>query len=63
MARDAEAARLADETVREDPVCEDPVCEDPVEPCPPWRSAAASGIAAMAEPTPRATANAPIRPT
>jgi len=36
---------------------------DPVDPAEPVVSAAANGIAAIAEPTPRATARAPTRPT
>ena len=36
---------------------------DPVDPAEPVVSAAANGIAATAEPTPRATASAPTRPT
>jgi len=42
---------------------DDPSVPDPVEPPEPVRSAKASGIATAAEPTPRATANAPTRPT
>jgi hypothetical protein len=36
---------------------------EPVDPAEPVVSAAANGIAATAEPTPRATARAPTRPT
>jgi hypothetical protein len=36
---------------------------DPVDPPEPVVSANANGIAAAAEPTPKATANAPTRPT
>jgi hypothetical protein len=42
---------------------EDPDDEDPVDPSEPCRSAKATGIDTTAAPTPRATANAPTRPT
>lgn len=44
-------------------VDDDESVPDPVEPPDPVRSANANGIATTAEPTPRATANAPTRPT
>jgi hypothetical protein len=44
-------------------VPEDESALDPVEPEEPVVSAAATGTDAIAEPTPRATANAPTRPT
>jgi hypothetical protein len=37
--------------------------DDPVDPSEPCRSANATGIDTTAAPTPRATANAPTRPT
>lgn len=45
------------------PLDPDSAALDPVDPAEPVVSAAANGIAATAEPTPRATARAPTRPT
>ena len=45
------------------PLGPDSAALDPVDPAEPVVSAAANGIAATAEPTPRATARAPTRPT
>lgn len=46
-----------------DEASEDPDDEEPVDPSEPCRSANATGIDTTAAPTPRATANAPTRPT
>ena len=54
---DGEPARLPDSAPETDPAPE------PAAPGEPTSSANATGIAATAEPTPNATANAPTRPT
>jgi len=57
-----DAARTGAFVVTEEPEDES-AARDPVDPAEPVESAAASGMAAIAEPTPSATANAPTRPT